>query len=156
MQVKKILLFFLLVMLWSVNVLAQNTNLNEYENIIGYVDTSEVFFAFPELNEYEKKEQAINQEYDLKSQKITESKDLSNNEKDLLLASLMIEKKFKILNLWKPVYSEIQEAINKIRISKRMSVVLKKGEVVSGGCDITREVIVEIENKRPVNTNKDK
>ena len=110
-------------MLLSVNVLAQNTNLNEYE----------------------KKEQEISQEYDLKSQKITESK-------DLLLASLMIEKKFKILNLWKPVYSEIQEAINKIRISKRMSVVLKKGEILSGGYDIIRELIMEIENKRPVNT----
>ena len=106
-------------MLWSVNVLAQNTDSNEY---------------------------------DLKSKKIRESKDLINNYKDLLLAILMIEKKFKILNLWKPVYSEIQEAINKIRISKRMSVVLKKGEIVSGGYDIIREVIMEIENKRRVNT----
>ena len=113
-------------MLWSVNVLAQNTNLNEYE----------------------KKEQAINQEYDLKSQKIEDAKELSKEEKDLLLVSLMIEKKGKITNLWKPVYSEIRETINRIRISKKMGVVLKKGEVVSGGYDITREVIMEIENKR--------
>ena len=148
---KKILLFFLLVMLWSVNVLAQKTDSadsNEYESIIGYVDTSEVFFAFPELSEYEKKEQAINQEYDLKSQKIEDAKELSKEEKDLLLVSLMIEKKGKITNLWKPVYSEIRETINRIRISKKMGVVLKKGEVVSGGYDITREVIMEIENKR--------
>ncbi len=151
MQVKKILLFFLLVMLWSVNVLAQktdSTDSNEYESIIGYVDTSEVFFVFPELSEYEKKEQAINQEYDLKSQKIEDAKELSKEEKDLLLVSLMIEKKGKITNLWKPVYSEIRETINRIRISKKMGVVLKKGEVVSGGYDITREVIMEIENKR--------
>ena len=113
---------------------------------IGIIDTQKILQAHPDMEGARQKmqleEQKAKQDYE------DNAKDLPDAEKQQYIQKLQQQLAKMEHETMGPIGTQIDAAIKKVAEVKGLTVVFDKGEVITGGTDITEDVVKEISKNK--------